>query len=192
MVFTAFRNVGQVRVPVVSATLIYENKIITEPELYFAIDTAAEFTIITPGTEARLKLDAPDIDWENRFRHGGRKIETIMGEAVFKTLAPSQDWLNRNGDAVRSGASMPIGLMFFAEDGKSTWRMSLETILFCDETLRGHSRIIPGRQLEFCLLGQDVLKRCGLISTLDHGLLTPDKAQVDQAIEKLIRKTKQS
>lgn len=152
--------------PVITALLLFRNTPVTV-WLPFVIDTAAKHSIVTPTCEARLKNDAPDYDWDDQFAIGVKDVGTILGQALFKYI--DQD----------------VGLCFLAEDNQSMWIARLPFILFSNQTKVAASKIIPGQLLPFGIIGQDVLRQCGLITAKDKGILAPNLLAVARIIENL-------
>jgi hypothetical protein len=172
MVYTIFRYTLHQGVPVVSAVLHVQKRPILVP-LPFAVDTAAQQSIITPQCEAVLKIEEPSVPWEKLFKHGGRTIETILLEATFKYIDDG------------------VALTFLSED-QTHWTVPLKMMLFSDECRIGPSRILPARHLPFSILGQDVLRQCGVLAVPKRGLITPHWQQVDGAIDRLEKGRRQN
>jgi hypothetical protein len=158
MPVTVFEYNPRFRLPLVPAVLIYRDEAITEAgPLYFAVDSAATHTVVTPQCEAQLKVARPDIPWENLFKRRAVEIDTILGPAVFKAL---------------SGG---VGLAFLTAE-KKPWIVRLEFVLFSDIRVpRPREKVVAATQYPFGILGQDVLRQCGIVSTPEGGFLTSDR-----------------
>lgn len=164
--YTRFRYIFHQEVPIITAVFGFRSLVDRDgnrvrTELYFAVDTAAKASIITPPGEAKLRNEFPSVQWDKQFRHG-LMYETIVGKVPFK-------------------AADNVYVEFLAENG-NTWKLELPFILFCENFKQPGIQFQAGHHLPYCLLGQDVLRRCGMLATKDHGLISPDQKAVDSLI----------
>lgn len=165
---TDFRYSLTHHVPVVAAILEYKGEMLTSAPLRFIIDTGAGHTIITPKLENYLKLNANEIDWDDEFVGQAWTALTLLGPAKFKRLKkPATLWF-------------PI-----RDDGEQMWGVDLEFLLFAERSPVAGRRevfVLPAKELEYGLLGQDVLTKCGCFIAKKEGFLTPDLSRATQTI----------
>lgn len=178
MQFTRFTNIPALgHLPLVPAVLLHDAPSTTsaEPRVYvglkFIVDTAAKYTIVTPKNLAKLRYEDTSTAWNKLLRPRSEPVDTVLGDAYLLEFRENPR------------------LRFKAVDG-SYWDKSLEELMFVDENRRRQGAPVSFALLPYSILGQDILRQCGVLCDSEGGIIMPEAQIACNEISKLERQAK--